>query len=219
MSRQPRPYRRADLAGVYQVCATVDATGRGTRCHDPYLPGHVYAGPYLAADPDLGFVVLDEIGVAGYAVATDDTRAFHAWQQRHWWPQLRERYPPRPDPADGTRDHALIDEIHAGPGPDRPWFDSHPAHLHIKLAARLQGRGWGRRLMEAGYAALRARGIPGLHLGVAEANRNALAFYTALGFTQAHRHPWGRTLVLGLTPDRKELPHHPHLTPAPQEEK
>ncbi|WP_109530846.1 GNAT family N-acetyltransferase [Nocardia aurea] len=208
MSTYLRPYHPADLAGIYRVCLLVDAVGgaRPARFHNGDLPGHVYAGPYAVADPGLAFVVADERGVGGYVVATADTLRFRQWLDEHWWPVLREQYPRRADPGDGTRDHVLIEDIHATPGAPRPWFATHPAQLHIKLADRLQGRGWGRRLMEALCAALRERGVPGAHLGVAAGNRRAIAFYDALGFTQAHEHDWGHTLVLDLVrPTAKEV--------------
>ncbi|MER7279307.1 GNAT family N-acetyltransferase [Dactylosporangium sp. NPDC000244] len=194
-----RPAARADAAAIYRLCAAVDATGAAAppRYHRPELPGHLYAGPYLAASPGLTFVA-DVDGVAGYVAAVADTARFADWAERCWWPRLRRRYPLTPDPHDGTRDHALVAAIHAGSGPRRPWHDSHPAHLHIKVAARAQGRGCGRRLMGTVLGALHRRGVPGVHLGVAEANRKAVTFYFALGFTEAHRHPWGRTLVLDL---------------------
>lgn len=200
MSPAVRPCRRADLAAIYRLCARVDATGRATppRYHREELPGHVYAGPYIAADPALTLVVADELGIGGYLSATGDTAGFHRWQEEHWWPRLRLRYPREAGNGGGIRDHVLIDAIHAGAGPHRPWFDTHPAHLHIKVAARLQGRGCGARLMDTALAELQRRGVPGVHLGVAEANARAAAFYTALGFAEAHRHHWGRTLVLDL---------------------
>ncbi len=199
MTVRLRPYAPSDRAGVYHVCLVTDATGGETAapCHDPDLPGQVYAGPYASADPGLAFVVTDAQGVGGYVVATADSAGFQDWAETHWWPALRERHPRRADPGDGTRDHELIDAIHAPPV-RRPWFATHPAHLHIKLAARLQGRGLGRRLTDAVTGALRERGVPGVHLGVAGTNTGALAFYAALGFVPLHRHAWGHTLGLAL---------------------
>jgi ribosomal protein S18 acetylase RimI-like enzyme len=189
MTPPVRRCRRADLAAVYRICAHTDATGRGLPpgVRDEVLPGHVYAGPYIAADPDLTFVVEDGAGVGGYVSATADTVRFHRWLETRWWPRLRRRYPP-----------AVLEAAHAGPGPHRPWFDTHPAHLHIKVADRLQGQGCGRLLMETVLAALHRRGVAGVHLGVAAANTRAFAFYATLGFTEAHRHAWGSTLVQNL---------------------
>ena len=60
----------------------------------------------------------------------------------------------------------------------------HPAHLHINLLPGYQGRGHGRTLMTTFLAALRARGVPAVHLGVASANTGARAFYARMGFTE-----------------------------------
>ncbi len=209
MTPHVRPLHRADLAAVYRICAHTDATGRPDPPvpHREELPGHVYAGPYLATDPGLAFVVADAAGVGGYVAATADTVRFNQWLEARWWPRLRRRYP-----RDTGNDSALLDAVHAGTGPHRPWFDTHPAHLHIKVADRLQGKGCGRLLMDAALAALHRRGVQGVHLGVAAANTRAVAFYTALGFTQAHRHDWGSTLVKSLATERgpaaerKEVP-------------
>ncbi|GAA4062794.1 GNAT family N-acetyltransferase [Nonomuraea soli] len=200
MTAHLRPYHPSDLAGIYRVCHEVDGAGRAEapRFHDPDLPGHLYAGPYAVHEPGLCFVVADRRGVAGYVVGTASTPAFLDWARQHWWPVLRARHPRRTDPGDGTLDHRYVDAIHDYPDVREPWLTSHPAQAHIKLAARLQGQGWGHRLMSALTTSLRERQAPGLHLGVAEANGRALAFYAALGFTEARRHPWGRTLVLDL---------------------
>jgi ribosomal protein S18 acetylase RimI-like enzyme len=208
-----RPYRPDDLAGVYRVCGSTDVTGLvdPPGCHDPDLPGHLYAAPYAVADPGLAFVVADELGVAGYVVATADVVAFRQWAERCWWPDLRVRHPRRADPRDGTRDHVLVDAIHRVPEPPEPWHLSHPGELHLKVSDRLQGQGWGRRLMHAAMTAVGERGAAGVHVGVAATNARAIAFYTGLGFRPFRQHGWGSTLV-------RDLPggaHHGNVVPAP----
>ena len=80
-----------DLPGVYRVCLQTGDSGRdGTALYrNPDLLGHVYAGPYVVGEPELAFVVADEHGVAGYVLAAEDTRAFEAWAETSWWPNLR----------------------------------------------------------------------------------------------------------------------------------
>ena len=58
----------------------------------------------------------------------------------------------------------------------------YPAHLHIDLLPELQGQGFGRRLIDTLRAALAARGVPAVHLGMDAANTGARAFYDRLGF-------------------------------------
>ena len=58
----------------------------------------------------------------------------------------------------------------------------YPAHLHIDLLPELQGLGFGRRLIDTLRAALAARGVAAVHLGMDAANTGARAFYARLGF-------------------------------------
>ena len=196
-----RPFHLSDLPALYRICLlTGEVGGDATALYrDPDLLGHVYAGPYPVADPGLTFVVVDELGPVGYIVATADTARFEQWLESHWWPTLRSRYPLREDPRDGTEDHVLVARIHEGSAADESLLDRFPAHMHIDLLPRAQGRGFGRRLVETLAAELRGRGVPGLHLGVDSRNAGAIAFYTRVGFTEAARHDWGRTLALDLT--------------------
>lgn len=184
---------------MYRVCLlTGDAGTDATPVYrDPDLLGHVYAAPYPVADPTLTWVVTDDEGVVGYVVGTDDSQAFARWQEAHWWPALRERYPLRPA-QDGTRDHELLRTVHHGGEYAAEVTDRYPAHLHIDLLPRAQGQGLGRVLITTLADALRDRGVPGLHLGVAAENAGAIAFYGRVGFRTVDTHPWGRTLGMDL---------------------
>ena len=175
-----RGYDSGDLAAMYRVCLLTGDAGVDASAlyRDPDLIGHVYCGPYPAADPSLSLVVADDEGVAGYLVGTADSAAFAAWQDEHWWPALRLRHPLGPD--DGTPDHRLVELIHHPPLVVPP--PGHPAHLHVDLLPRLQGQGWGRRLIDAFVDLLRERGVPGLHLVADPRNTGALGFYARLGF-------------------------------------
>ncbi|MBT0993654.1 GNAT family N-acetyltransferase [Cellulomonas sp. DKR-3] len=195
-----RPFHPSDLPGVYRLCLlTGEAGGDASGLYrDPDLLGHLYAGPYPVADPSLTFVVADDDGVVGYVVATADSLGFARWLDEHWWPVLRAQHPRVGDPGDGTQDHVLVERIHTWPTAPEPQYDEFPAHLHIDLHPRLQGQGWGRRLIGTLAEALRARGVTGVHLGVDDRNTGAQAFYARLGFETFAVHDWGRTLSLRL---------------------
>ena len=193
-----RRFHPADLPGMYRLClltgeAGTDASGL---YRNPDLLAHLYCGPYPVADPGLTFVVADEHGLGGYVVATADTAAFDRWLDERWWPVLRAQYPLVPDPGDGTADHVLVERLHHWPHVEPP--AGFPAHLHIDLLPRLQGQGWGRRLIAALADELRGRGVPGLHLGVDARNTGAIAFYRRLGFRTDESYEWGHRLVLPL---------------------
>jgi GNAT superfamily N-acetyltransferase len=80
----------------------------------------------------------------------------------------------------------------------RPHSD-YPAHLHIDLIGRAQGAGNGTRMMSVLLAALRERGVSGVHLEMSAVNHRAKAFYLKLGFSILPG-PADRTdvLILGL---------------------
>lgn len=184
-----------DLPGAYRVCLTTgdagqDATGM---YRDPDLLGHVYVGPYLARGRGLQLVVVDDEGVAGYLLSTDDTLDFEAWAEQHWWPPLRARYPLIDD---GTPDARLVRKLHQPEHIERTLATEFPAHLHIDLLARARGGGVGRQLIERLLADLRGRGIRGVHLGVDARNTRALGFYEHLGFGVVRHERWG--VVMGM---------------------
>jgi ribosomal protein S18 acetylase RimI-like enzyme len=181
-----RGYRPEDHDGVYDVCLRTGASGEDAShlVRDFRLLGHLYAGPYVALAPDLAFVVVDGQGVGGYILGALDTVAFEAQLEEEWWPPLRERYPRPPSDGEPVLDDLLIALMHDRPAPDAKLVGEYPSHLHIDLLPRLQGRGWGRRLVGTLTERLRAAGSPGVHLGVAADNTRAHAFYRAVGFTE-----------------------------------
>lgn len=200
MPRVIRPFHPSDLGAIYRICLLTGEAGgdASSMFRNPDLLGHVYAGPYPVADPEMSFVLADEEGVAGYIVATADTAGFERWREQAWWPILREQYPLVENPQDGTEDHVLIGRIHETWPTDAPVLADFPAHLHIDLLPRAQGQGLGRALIETLAAALRARGVPGVHLGVSADNPGAIAFYHRVGFTVVEDVPWGHILGLPL---------------------
>lgn len=178
-----RPYRASDRDALVRIClrtgdAGGDATGKFR--HDGML-ADVFALPYAERDPELAFVVDDGAGEAvGYVLATDDTTAFDAWFRDSWWPAAAGAYADARSVSPDAEMLASADRIGREPV---PYADEYPAHLHIDLLPQTQGGGWGRRLIATQLDALRARGVPGVHLVAAAENTGAAAFYTRLGFT------------------------------------
>lgn len=193
---------RHDTAGVYRVCRLTGDSGQdASALHaDPDLLGHVWAGPYLVAPNAVAQVVQDDRGVAGYCVAVPDTAAFERWLEAEWLPPLRAHHPPGTGAT--AADAALVRRLHHWPPADPALVASYPAHLHVDLLPRLQGQGWGRRLVEAVLGELAAGGVPGVHLGVGAANHGALGFYPRLGFTEAGGDEHARVFVRRLAPGR-----------------
>jgi len=184
-----RPFRPGDEPALAEIClrtadAGTDATGIFA---DDDLWAEVFVLPYVARHPDLAFVVETDDGIpAGYIVGAPDTREFEDWFAAEWWPRFEARWP-KPD-AEVTRQDGTLIYAYGRRAGAEPYGDDYPAHLHIDLLPQLQGQGWGRRLIDTLVAALRDRGVTGLHLVASAENTGALAFYTRLGFAPLPSH-------------------------------
>ena len=193
-SVQIRSFSPVDTDACYEICLrTADDGNDASMLHrEARLPGEVWVGPYLVLYPEFAIVAEDAHGVGGYTVATPDSGAFDARSEAHWYPPLRRRYPPG-DCAENARDAELVRLIHAPPRMPPEISDSHPAHLHIDLLPRLQGRGVGRRLMRELMRRMRGAGVASISLGCSATNTRAVAFYRHLGFTDLRDGVfWGR---------------------------
>ncbi|RKN37626.1 GNAT family N-acetyltransferase [Streptomyces hoynatensis] len=191
-----RRYRSEDAWALDDVCIRTGHLGGDARGHlpEPEILPVLFAAPYAAHDPDLVFVADDGERPIGYLVGTADSPAYFAWFRREWLPTVAARFP-SPDAEPGVGDANLRDLLHH---PERMLHPeiaaAYPAHLHIDLLPQGQRRGLGRALMEAYFAALRERGVPGVHLSMVAANTNARAFYHHIGFHD-----------LGPAPDTDEV--------------
>ncbi|MFU8889157.1 MAG: GNAT family N-acetyltransferase [Trueperaceae bacterium] len=118
------------------------------------------------------------------ATGADSERFYRAFLDA-WLPPLLARLPePGPDPARWGEDDRLLAELRAPTLTVPADLGAYPAHLHVDLLPRAQGRGHGRRMVQTLLAALVERGCAGVHLGVGRQNQRAIAFYRALGFDE-----------------------------------
>ncbi len=190
-----------DTDALYDICLRTAASGSdGSALYAdaPESIGDLYAVPYARFSPGLTFVLEQDDNVCGYVLGTDDTHAFEDWLRSEWLPLLRRKYPRGTAPA-GTPSARIIERFHRGmPRTDPELVASHPAHLHINLLPQCQGRGNGRAMMTAFLAALRNRGVSGVHLGLGDRNETAFAFYQRMGFSERSRAPGSITMTRDL---------------------
>ncbi|GAA5059997.1 GNAT family N-acetyltransferase [Streptomyces similanensis] len=179
-----RPYRPSDRDALFDICVrTGDGGGDSRHLYpDPELLPNIFAAPYAELEPELAFVVDDGDRAVGYVLGTAHTPTFVRRFRDTWLPRLADRHP---DPAGepSTPSEVMLRLMHT---PERmlvPEIADHPAHLHIDLLPSHQRFGYGRELMNVFLAALAARGVRRVHLGMVTANTGARAFYDRLGFS------------------------------------
>lgn len=180
-----RPAQAEDLEAIYAICLKTGDAGRDATAlyRDPKLVGHIYGAPYVALGDTVSHVAADAEGVLGYAVGVTDTRAFERRLELEWWPALRRQYPDMPrDNDDEMHDAIRIGTIHHPVPVPEDIVGRFPAHIHMNLLPRAQGKGVGSRLLETWLAEARSQGATSVHAGVSAVNKAGLAFWMARGF-------------------------------------
>ena len=198
-----RSFQPEDLGALYAVSLQTGDAGKDASSlyEDGELVGHIYAAPYALLEPQLTLVAADELGVGGYVVGALDSDAWFDRLESAWWPNLRRRYadpsgsPPRTWSPDQFRAFIIH---HPQPSPAEV-VRAFPAHLHLNLLPRLQGRGVGAGLLAAWLAVAEGRGLGPAHVGVNHANARGLRFWGGQGFDRLDipREVGGRTIWMG----------------------
>lgn len=89
----------------------------------------------------------------------------------------------------GSLDGRLVATVMAGYDGHRGWIN------YLAVAAECRGRGFGRRMMDAAEARLRAMGCPKINLQIRKSNPAAIGFYRSLGFVEDESVSMGKRLV------------------------
>ena len=98
----------------------------------------------------------------------------------------------------GIRDAECVKSFHEFTYHFPENFAPYPAHLHIDLKARAQGKGLGSAMIKTLLHALKSKGAAGVHLEMSSVNYRALAFYKKFGFKELLLIPEEECLFLGV---------------------
>jgi ribosomal protein S18 acetylase RimI-like enzyme len=201
-----RDYRPADLDALYAISlATGHAGGDAAHLYrDGRMMGHIYSAPYATLEPGQALIAEDGQGIAGFALGALDTEAWEKTLEASWWPHLREVYA---DPGLGSDETWSPDQrrrytIHHPSTTPTAVAANYPAHLHINILPRLQGRGLGRRMLDMWIERAMRRGAARFHVGVNNANKRGLGFWAREGFQDLAVGAPGRTIWMGRSLDR-----------------
>lgn len=177
-----RNYKASDLSSLYKICLLTGNKGTdATNLYkDPKLLGHYYAAPYAVFEPELTFILTFDNEPNGYILGTKNSMEFSDLCEKKWFPQLREIYK-YPKDEDLSLEAKMIRLIHKGYFPKNEVI-GYPAHLHIDLLSKAQGKGLGKKLINTFTKKLKLLNVPALHLEVGKTNKGAIAFYEKMNF-------------------------------------
>ena len=174
----------ADHRAFERICLETGDAGRDAtwREDDPSLMGQVFSVPYQVLEPGFAFAIEGPAGVCGYCLAALDTAAFNRKLARDWYPELQRRVAdPGPDEGRWRGSDWVRHQIHHPELGIPEALAPFPSHGHIDLLPEARGKGVGRKAMTFLEGRLADAGSTGIFLQVHPANRDALAFYRALG--------------------------------------
>ena len=197
-----RTFRSGDLDAIYAISLATGHEG-GNASHlysDPKLIGHIYSAPYVLLEPRLALVVEDDEGIAGFAVGTPDTRKWQERLESEWWPKLRRQYAdPASRPAgEWSADQRRAYTIHHPQRAPQQVVELYPAHLHLNLLERAQGRGAGKILFSEWMALASQQGVGATHVGINSANTRAVRFWSKRGFDRVKLADDGATRTIWM---------------------
>ena len=183
-----RSYKSADTSAVYEICLKTGNSGQDAThlFSDPLVLGHIYVGPYMEFEPQSVFILEDDQGPCGYIMGVLDSQTYYQWMHREWLPKIRVNYKKPTGNPDTWDETEKITDLLFHPASQRLLPD-YPAHLHIDLLSRAQGKGQGKLMMDRFIDYLRYNKIPGLYLDLSSSNDRAFNFYRKYGMKELDR--------------------------------
>ena len=183
-----RSYKSADTSAVYEICLKTGNSGQDAThlFSDPLVLGHIYVGPYMEFEPQSVFILEDDQGPCGYIMGVLDSQTYYEWMHSEWLPKIRVNYKKPTGNPDTWDETEKITDLLFHPVSQRLLPD-YPAHLHIDLLSRAQGKGQGKLLMDRFIDYLKYNKIPGLHLELSSNNDRAFNFYRKYGIEELDR--------------------------------
>ena len=183
-----RSYKSADTSAVYEICLKTGNSGQDAThlFSDPLVLGHLYVGPYMEFEPQSVFILEDDQGPCGYIMGVLDSQTYYQWMHSEWLPKIRVDYKKPTGNPDTWDETEKITNLLFHPVSQRLLPDF-PAHLHIDLLSRAQGKGQGKLMMDRFIDYLRYNKIPGVHLELSSSNDRAFNFYRKYGMQELDR--------------------------------
>ncbi|XP_054709720.1 protein O-GlcNAcase-like [Uloborus diversus] len=190
-----RPYLPSDEAQVYNVCRRTSDDGMdGSEVFPDYpdLMGDKLIGPFLHLSPEFCFVVEDDTGICGYALAALNARSLRKKSEMCWIPELLSKYP-APKKASGEMLNPAEEIISTfynpqKEGPPDIVHEHHPSILCMNILPSVNDSSVPKRMLTCILSTLKANGSHGVFTEVTVGDKNIVDFFSKLGF-QEIAHP------------------------------
>jgi len=185
-----RPYLHTDQAVVYEICRkTCNDGADGTDIIPDYpdLMGDKLVGGFLSLSPELCFVLEDENGVCGYALAALDAKQFFTKMEMAWIPEMCSKYPQvKKDSSEMmTPAEEVMNSFHCyKPVIPDTLHKMHPSILTVSLLPTVTDPSVSKCLLICVMAALRANGSFGAFCEVNSSDKCMREFYSKLNFIE-----------------------------------
>jgi len=180
-----RPYQPKDKENVRYICIQTGPAAGLTEGPRVDLELACYCDYYIECEPQNCFVAADANDEAvGYILGAEDYRRYRERFLRDYAPRVK----------------GLVQWVKCQGSARMPklFAKKYPAHMHINILEPYQRMGLGHQLVDALTAQLRAKGIPGLMLGVGAGNVKGRSFYNKYGFKKLLHLPGGIFMGYGL---------------------
>jgi len=173
-----RPYQPKDKENVRHICIQTGPAAGLTQGPKYELELITFCDYYIECEPHNCFVVADDSDEAvGYILCAENYPGYRERFLRDYAPRVKGLpYQVK------TQGSARMPKLFA---------KGYPAHLHINILEPYQRMGLGHQLMDTLTAHLRAKGVPGVMLGVGAGNVKGRSFYNKYGFKRLLRMPGG----------------------------
>ncbi|XP_050397584.1 protein O-GlcNAcase isoform X1 [Patella vulgata] len=181
-----RPYSSSDERSVYNICLkTCDDGMDGTEVFPENLDliGDRYLGQFINVSPEYCFVVEDDEGVCGYALAALDSKTLYQKSNMEWKPAMCDKYP-KPNKEEMTPADEVIQSFHSDPARvPETMYSMAPSVIRLDiLPNRINDVSVAKRLLACALSGLKTNGSAGVHCELNIGDKYMLDFYGKLGF-------------------------------------
>jgi ribosomal protein S18 acetylase RimI-like enzyme len=144
----------------------------------------VYVLYYIEHEPDNCFVALENGNVIGYVIGTVNTSNQKEFFRKKIYPKivLRKIFITSWKYPESVKNLTQLLKTTIASNMDKKILLNYPAHLHINVLKKHQGKGIGSMMLTKFIEHMKQNEIAGIHLGTSSQNQKAISFYKKFGF-------------------------------------